>query len=483
MKKRILLFALSLATNFVLSQNWIPIWNEAKIDSTSGTMEPNNSYYDVGRYPNIVELQTGNGNLAGIIYQSAHLTNEPSPNSAPKELSYIRQSIEDDLTLWESPIVLVDTVTYAKMEMIDGHPAIIYLNKYHELYYNRASDQYGDLWNNSPVRIDSFPNRYNRFAMTELDGLPAITYYNISQDTVYFRKSSDAIGSSWTKSVVDKDIGHMNNDWPWVSVDLINANGKPAIAYSLYNNGGDALRYARAQDAAGTSWPTIDSIESETYNIVMEVIDGKPSILFKDYGSDPNFIQATDANGSNWNNRTLINNGSSFVEEMPLVDFNGKPGIAQEIYSSQFSFIEASSTDGTTWNNPLDTIVANSFIYSSYDLAVVNGKLLAAYSGYSPTNGRALSVAQRKENVAAFIGSLQNNGKFNLYPNPTNSVLNFDLSNDKAQSLKIFDLTGKTVSLKNHVSNQIDVSNLEKGVYLLQINTSKGKLTQKFVKN
>ncbi len=66
--------------------------------------------------------------------------------------------------------------------------------------------------------------------------------------------------------------------------------------------------------------------------------------------------------------------------------------------------------------------------------------------------------------------------KLSVYPNPTSSILNIDgmLTTDKIQLL---DLQGKNVLLKNQQSKSLDISGLEKGVYLLRV-TREGKHVQ-----
>jgi hypothetical protein len=76
------------------------------------------------------------------------------------------------------------------------------------------------------------------------------------------------------------------------------------------------------------------------------------------------------------------------------------------------------------------------------------------------------------------------NGAFILYPNPTDSFVTIQLSNsnENISGLIIYDLLGKSIlNIKNIDSNQkvIDVSNISKGVYLLQVETSEKTKTIK----
>jgi len=68
-----------------------------------------------------------------------------------------------------------------------------------------------------------------------------------------------------------------------------------------------------------------------------------------------------------------------------------------------------------------------------------------------------------------------------IYPNPANNTLHFrGLS--ELNKISIFDLTGKLCLVKQISNNQLDISSLKHGLYIIQIETSKGIETNKFVK-
>lgn len=72
--------------------------------------------------------------------------------------------------------------------------------------------------------------------------------------------------------------------------------------------------------------------------------------------------------------------------------------------------------------------------------------------------------------------------KVSVYPNPTSDVLNVDTpSNVDVNSVALYDLLGKKVNA-NFNNGTINMSALSEGVYLLEVKTSAGTLTQKIVK-
>ncbi len=89
-------------------------------------------------------------------------------------------------------------------------------------------------------------------------------------------------------------------------------------------------------------------------------------------------------------------------------------------------------------------------------------------------------------------GINQNNVYQNLsiYPNPCNDYCNIYLTtseNIDNSELRIMDITGRVVYTENidiqnnQLKKNIDISNLNAGVYLLEISKDTGKITKKLI--
>ncbi|MFI5141245.1 MAG: T9SS type A sorting domain-containing protein [Bacteroidia bacterium] len=78
------------------------------------------------------------------------------------------------------------------------------------------------------------------------------------------------------------------------------------------------------------------------------------------------------------------------------------------------------------------------------------------------------------------IKQIANNNTLKIYPNPAKDLLNIEVEmlNENAE-IKIFDVLGNEVL--NTKQKQIDVSNLQNGVYFVQVKTNKSILIQKIV--
>lgn len=69
-----------------------------------------------------------------------------------------------------------------------------------------------------------------------------------------------------------------------------------------------------------------------------------------------------------------------------------------------------------------------------------------------------------------------------LYPNPATDIVTINKTSDiSIDSVTIFDTLGKSISLQL-VNGQVNISALTSGVYFMNINTSRGSLTQKIIK-
>ena len=75
---------------------------------------------------------------------------------------------------------------------------------------------------------------------------------------------------------------------------------------------------------------------------------------------------------------------------------------------------------------------------------------------------------------------------FKIYPNPISvDILNIDSnSTNKIINIEIYNILGSSVFKQNlnSNSNQINVSTLNKGIYLIKLNSEKGSITKKLVK-
>ena len=81
------------------------------------------------------------------------------------------------------------------------------------------------------------------------------------------------------------------------------------------------------------------------------------------------------------------------------------------------------------------------------------------------------------------IKKINNNHKINISPNPAHNQLTISAEQLTIENIEICDITGKVCKSNIPVrQKQIDISNLENGVYLLKIKTTDGSFVKRFVK-
>lgn len=70
---------------------------------------------------------------------------------------------------------------------------------------------------------------------------------------------------------------------------------------------------------------------------------------------------------------------------------------------------------------------------------------------------------------------------FSIYPNPVKEVLNIN-TKEALEKIEVADLLGRIVLKQENVSKSVDLSSLNKGVYILKLTSEKGISTKKIIK-
>lgn len=110
-----------------------------------------------------------------------------------------------------------------------------------------------------------------------------------------------------------------------------------------------------------------------------------------------------------------------------------------------------------------------------------DGKLLL--SGSVRTNGSANFAIARLivDDVETSITSI-NFADVKIFPNPVRNELHIESGEHKINRVEIVDLSGKAIYRFNNSRNQINVSALPQGVYFVKIETERGAVTRKLIK-
>jgi Secretion system C-terminal sorting domain len=178
--------------------------------------------------------------------------------------------------------------------------------------------------------------------------------------------------------------------------------------------------------------------------------------------------------------------------------YNPETGVLKDIFcdSEFFNFWGLSTQHGTCDNETVIISSSNNQLFSVdfqsqlYNMLPV--QLPAQFSEFDSINGLAstteylgsLCEAQDLANLSCSSLSADRNLKEEplIYPNPTAGVLHLKNS-DKVKKVAIYDVTGKIIrAVREGDMSTIDISNLEKGMYIMTIEGENMYSTRKVIK-
>ncbi len=96
------------------------------------------------------------------------------------------------------------------------------------------------------------------------------------------------------------------------------------------------------------------------------------------------------------------------------------------------------------------------------------------------------STTYRHDFEYGLVSSVANadlSNQIKLFPNPVNDILTLEGLQSKRGNIEIYNSAGRLVAPNLSVSDQIDISELASGLYLILINIEEGQLYKTFVKN
>lgn len=207
----------------------------------------------------------------------------------------------------------------------------------------------------------------------------------------------------------------------------------------------------------GAGKPAGSPIDSGAAFLALTDIDAEDFILFEE-GYSIFTVDVTQANGGS---SVTLPAGEYWVSAYPTVfgsaDGAGRwnwIGSTTEVpFASMLIDPDDAFGAGTDWNL-ISTLIEDEF--NSF--------------GWTLTEGAVVSVG---DNLAEQVS---------VFPNPTTDILNIAVPTSvEVNRVSMFDVLGKNVNV-SYSNGVINTSSLSKGVYILNIETTSGNLTQKIVK-
>ncbi len=227
-------------------------------------------------------------------------------------------------------------------------------------------------------------------------------------------------------------------------------------------------------------------------------------------GADDNFLEEVSSGGSGSGSKMVIQNNSSawtgdyFNANVNTLSFHAKNGGAEDLYlrvafkggsenteivSTEFVHIPASQNSWIPY--AISFIGFNEFMVvngsnsiSEVILDVIETRIISSENGNS-YSGDTIAGTLHIDNIMADITLLgfddKNLSDLVVYPNPVSDVLNLSTSGT-LDSYDIYTITGQRVDGGALSQSFVQVSNLSRGLYFIEVSNEFGTKTIKFVK-
>jgi len=186
-------------------------------------------------------------------------------------------------------------------------------------------------------------------------------------------------------------------------------------------------------------------------------------------------------NGSNLHNSTDIDfykivlpAGYKYTITPRLQDQNSSNDGQQYTVDAIFSY----STNGTTYSDVYDDVMTGNIVVNNG--GTVYFQVAPYFAGNVGTYLLDISISRTS---STGIDDVELNNQISIYPNPVKDelrIMNYEL---RIMNVEILDITGKIIYNSSFIFNNfINVSSLPQGNYFLKIQTDKGIITKKFIK-
>ena len=110
----------------------------------------------------------------------------------------------------------------------------------------------------------------------------------------------------------------------------------------------------------------------------------------------------------------------------------------------------------------------NAGAVSNNNLIYTVGEIFVNPTDPNEASSGLIGVISAIEFSSLNINELEITGNLKFYPNPTSNSVFLNVENETIKTIYVFDLNGKLIFTKENINNQIDLSNLESGTYLIK---------------
>jgi len=243
------------------------------------------------------------------------------------------------------------------LEIVNGNPAVVFINQYNSLVFFRSLDVEGTIWpSGDGVIIDpGLQSGLQRPGINFVNNFPVVSYYIAT--SLYYVSALDINGDTWdVPMIVDNTLGTVDQDFS----SIIIVDGKPAITYFENNT---AIRYAYSNitvPVSSSDWiymVVTNATAPGNYSYPsIQIVGGNPAICYINGTTicmvrsiNPVPIVDTD-----WGSAVNIRTGASYFSYEIV---NNKPTIVT--WTNPAIRYMTSSDDGNTWDTIANILVAS----------------------------------------------------------------------------------------------------------------------------
>lgn len=204
-------------------------------------------------------------------------------------------------------------------------------------------------------------------------------------------------------------------------------------------------------------------------------------------------IKNTTGEGYIWNETDgtvfVSSNNPDYITSMSVLSDDGKTALGLSFDPTQSILL----AEGFIWTKEGGKVNLNDYVagLGFDDLGIVfavptgispDGKYLGGIgANFAEGDAKGFLIELPAEDLATNDTALS--AKMSIYPNPVVDIVTIKTA-DKIESAEVYSAAGQMVfSSKKVANNQIDLSALTKGFYILKVKTDKGLQTTKLIKN
>lgn len=380
------------------------------------------------------------------------------------------------------------------------------------ILYSRSTDQ-GDSWDMHEIILEGMDStnflgfRADSYAIHARGDKVAFAVFNDFGDT--FTMISEDNGDTWTKKIlVDFPVDLYTGD-----DEIIDLN-EDELADTLYNSDNTGAIFIDQSAMVHVSWGNmfyLDDVLMDDQWSYFPATDGLAywnedmeensweDIAFSQDLDDSGVLELSDEIAIYFMSLTAM---PQFAQDSEGDLFVSYSGIVETHTTGTQNFRHLhfikSEDGGDSWSDPVDGTPDEEFI--GYEAVFgtmvpdVDDKLHIIYQrdqepglhvrgDLDPVDLNDIVYLWVTTDLVFEVGVDETSQSFEVFPNPTQDIIQVDFAG-KISSYSVLDMAGKMILSGNELgrNNQIDVSAIATGMYVLTLETEKGEVSQQFVR-